>query len=76
MYEEIVLKCPVCGSDYTHLESVEIYESKDNRKSARLHFYCEEGCKFIVDFMQHEGMTYITEKVKCEVPAEVFSKNI
>lgn len=57
--------CPVCGNEYTHLYKVEEYEEKDGRECVKLHFYCEGECYFVIDFHQHEGMTFInTERYK------------
>lgn len=53
------LLCPKCGFDYTHLEKIEEYKEKDNRLCVKLHFSCEAGHKFSLDFHQHEGCTYI-----------------
>lgn len=53
------LLCPICGFDYTHLEKIEEYKEKDNRLCVKLHFYCENGDKFVIDIHQHEGMTYV-----------------
>jgi hypothetical protein len=29
------------------------------RNAVRIHFWCEDGCKFYMDLIQHKGMTYI-----------------
>lgn len=60
LFKESLLTCPECGYDYTHLINVEEYKEKDGRKCIKLYFICEEGHKFIIDFQQHEGMTFLT----------------
>lgn len=53
------LLCPECISEYTYLEKVEEYRGKDNRLCVKLHFYCEDGHKFVIDLEQYEGFTYV-----------------
>ena len=56
--EEQEMLCPICHYNYTHLEKVEEYREKDNRLCVKLYFFCEDGCRWVLDFHQHEGMTY------------------
>lgn len=56
--EEKEMLCPICHFNYTHLDKVEEYKEKDGRLCVRLYFYCEDGCQWVLDFHQHEGMTY------------------
>lgn len=55
------LLCPECGYDCTHLESIEEYREKDDRLCVKLHFSCEAGHNFVLDFHQHEGITYFND---------------
>lgn len=57
------LVCPVCGESYTHLDRIEEY-TDEGRKCVKLHFYCEYGHNFNIDFHQHEGITYIEDSVE------------
>lgn len=62
LFDDDLLLCPICGYDYTHLSSIEPYNEKDGRLCVKLHFYCEEGHNFYIDFLQHEGMTFVSKK--------------
>lgn len=59
-YDECLL-CPECGEYYTHLENIEEYREKDDRLCVKLHFSCEFGHEFDIDFHQHEGITFIRD---------------
>ena len=59
--EQKQLLCPICDNFYTHLEEIESYREKDNRLCVKLHFSCEAGHKFSLDFHQLEGCTYIND---------------
>ena len=60
--EEECLLCPECGEYYTHLETVEEYLEGDGRKCVKLHFSCEFGHTFDIDFHQHEGITFLNRR--------------
>lgn len=60
--QEIHLLCPICNYEYTHLDKIEEYLEKDGRLCVKLYFYGECGHKFIVNFHQHEGITYLETK--------------
>lgn len=67
--DEIQLLCPMCKTQYTHLDKIEKYREKDGRLCVKLHFYCEEGHPFTIDFHQHEGITYLeTKETESEEP--------
>ena len=55
------LLCPECGSEFTHLINVEVYNSRSDeaRMSVVLTFRCEDGHIFKLDIHQHEGTTYL-----------------
>lgn len=56
------LLCPMCGYHYTHLEKVEEYREKDNRLCVKLYFFGECGHTFVLDFHQHEGVTFLNRR--------------
>lgn len=61
------LRCPACGTAYTHLESVEPIDGYDGRLDALLTFTCEGGeeserqpaaeHRFGIRVRQHKGLT-------------------
>ena len=55
--EDGVLKCPKCGSKYTHLAGTAPYIEKDNRLCLNMIFDCEECGPFSLRVHQHEGLT-------------------
>lgn len=64
------LKCPCCGSNYTHLKDIKEYTT-DDRKNVELTFYCEHCSiakdkrvhldEFKIYVQQHEGFTYLAD---------------
>lgn len=62
---ELVLVCPVCGFEYTHLMKVVETKSDEGRMGVELQFECEEGHQFYADFRNHKGYTVVvTEESK------------
>jgi hypothetical protein len=56
-----LLKCPVCGFEYTHLTHVESSVIDPSRDELRcvLHFFCEGEHKFCYSFSHHKGFTLV-----------------
>jgi hypothetical protein len=66
--ETDLMYCPICGGEWTHLEeSAYIVSGQDDYKAhplvrgnvVMIHGKCEDGCKFVVLFGQHKGMTKV-----------------
>lgn len=60
MKEQIVC-CPLCNTDYTHLEGYAPYYKKDGSLCLHLIFSCETGHTFNMYLHQHRGYTCVTE---------------
>jgi hypothetical protein len=64
---EMILACPVCGFEYTHLLKVSEYRSDKNseeRLGVALSFECENGHVFEYMLDNHKGYTVSTFSVE------------
>ena len=71
--EDGVLKCPKCGSTYTHLAGTAPYIEKDNRLCLNMIFECEECGPFSIRAHQHEGFTIFEHDDKSGLGINVIS---
>jgi hypothetical protein len=55
--DEAALKCPSCGFEYTHLETIDPIDGYDGRLDALLTFTCEKFHRFGIRVRQHKGWT-------------------
>jgi hypothetical protein len=67
------LYCPAvgCRDDYTHSERVEYTTHDDGgmlRGQATLFFWCEQGHRFVVQFLQSKGMELVSTRRLADQP--------
>jgi hypothetical protein len=58
--EQDQLACPQCKEGNTHFEGAFNHnDSPNDRPGIELLFHCEAGHRFLVNFKQHKGVTFV-----------------
>ena len=60
----LVLRCPVCDSEYTLLSNTESYKNNDDRLAVFLTFNCEEGHSFAFNLQNDKGYTVCKTEIQ------------